>query len=521
MTLDRFARNELRLAALAKIPKKTRDAWSLGVLLDLEGDDPDALRWSADYAAGAENPRLALLVAEGVVPLALPELAAAPITRVNTGQTLQGAKSTLVQKLLRRKELRGLKSLDLLGAKVGSAAAELSGCDALESLGLGGTSLAAEGLARASLPALTRLEVRGNKLNARDLLALLTAPGLPRLEDLDAGANTVTDDGFDALVGSGALARLRALSLDTGPATRVSPENWAAFAASPHVEGLRALTVAFGGAANALDALLTAERLRGLRSLAVGLAEPLRRVELPALESFAVTLTDPDALAGLLASPAPPKLRALDLTVGWYDLAALPALYRSPWCAGLTSLTLRCSGFRTPEDAAAALDLPAFPSLRALSLRCPVSAAALPGVLSGGALESLRIDVLAPGGARALAATEGFARVKELRVEYGRTDSDEFAALVSSPCAAALQGLAWGCGAVGPAGLRALLDAATCARLVALSLQTTADVDDALKARLFENPRTPRLWTLTGGGFVAAPKSVRGAVRTRVALARD
>ena len=91
MTLDRFARNELRLAALAKIPKKTRDAWSLGVLLDLEGDDPDALSWSADYAAGAENPKLALLVAEGVVPLALPELAAAPITRVNTGQSLQGA----------------------------------------------------------------------------------------------------------------------------------------------------------------------------------------------------------------------------------------------------------------------------------------------------------------------------------------------------------------------------------------------------------------------------------------------
>ncbi len=92
---------------------------------------------------------------------------------------------------------------------------------------------------------------------------------------------------------------------------------------------------------------------------------------------------------------------------------------------------------------------------------------------------------------------------------------------MTSPRAAALQGIAWGCGAVGPAGLRALLEEATCARLVSLSLGTTADVDDALKARLFENPRTPRLWTLTGGGFVGAPRSVRGAVRTRVALARD
>ena len=262
-------------------------------------------------------------------------------------------------------------------------------------------------------------------------------------------------------------------------------------------------------------------RSRATGSLSVGLAEPLRRVELPALESFSVTLTDPDALAGLLASPAPPTLRALDVTVGWYDLAALPALYRSPWCAGLTSLTLRCSGFRTPEDAAAALDLPALPSLRALSLRCPVPAAALTGALSGGAVESLRISVMEPGGARALAVSDGFAGLKELHVASGRTDSDEFAALVTSPRAAALQGLAWGCGAVGPAGLRALLDAAICARLVALSLQTTADVDDALKARLFENPRTPRLWTLTGVGFVAAPKSVRGAMRTRVAPARD
>ena len=520
MTLDRFARNELRLKALAKLPGKARTAWSLGTLLELDGDDPDALTWGADYAAAAENPKLAL-VGEGVVPLALPELAAMPITRVNSGQTLAGAKPALVKKLLQRDELRGLRELDLLGAKVASAAAELSGCDALESLGLGSSSLVAEGLARASLPALKRLEVRRNKLGARDLLTLLTAPGLPRLEALDAGANAVTDDGFDALVQSGALSRLRALTLETGPATRVSPDGWAAFATSPHVEGLRSLSVGFGGAGNVLDALLTAERLRELRSLSVGLASSLRRVELPALESFAVTLLDPASITALLTSPAPPNLRALDLTVGWFDLAALPALYRSPWCAGLSSLTLRCSGFRTPEDAAAAFDLPAMPSLRALSLRCTVPTAALSRVLSSGALESLRIAGLQPGGGHALAASNGFASVKELRVESGRTESDEFAALVTSPHSAALQGLSWGCGAVGPEGVQALLDAATCERLVALSFQTTASVDEALKARLFENPRTPRLWTLTGGGFVAATKSVRGAVRTRVAPARD
>jgi hypothetical protein len=122
---------------------------------------------------------------------------------------------------------------------------------------------------------------------------------------------------------------------------------------------------------------------------------------------------------------------------------------------------------------------------------------------------------------RALAASDALATVKELHIVSGRTDPDEFAALVSSPRSRALQGLAWGCSAVGPAAMRALLDEASCARLVALSMQTTADVDDALRARVFENPRTPRLWTLTGGGFVAAPRSVRGAMRTREAPARD
>ncbi len=274
MTLDRFARNELRLAALGKIPKKTRDLWSLGALLDAEGDAPESLTWAADYAAGGENPKLALLGEEGLTPLMLPELTGMPITRMDAGQTLAGAKHTMVQKLLRRRELRGLRALDLCGAPVKAAAAELSGCDRLESLGLGATALVVEGLTRASLPALKGLELRGNKLCAKDLLALLQATGLPLLEELDAGANLVTDDGFDALVGSGALGRLRALGLDTGPATRISPEGWATFAASPDVEGLQKLSVGRGGAANALGALLTAERLRGLRSLAVGLATP-------------------------------------------------------------------------------------------------------------------------------------------------------------------------------------------------------------------------------------------------------
>ena len=363
MTLDRFARDELRLAALARVPSELRDTWSLGALLDADVDEDGALSLGADYAAGADNPRLALLGDEGLAPITLPALAATPITRVDAAQTLVGARPAKVRALLRRPELRRLRALDLRGAKVQAAAEALSGCDGLESLGLGATSLAVDSLARATFPRLTRLDVRGNGLDARGLLTLLTAPGLPRLDDLDAGANPVTDDGFDALVESGALARLRALTLDTGPATRVSPARWAAFAGSPHVEGLRSLTVARAGAANDLDALLTAERLRGLRALAVGLAGTLRRVELPSLERLAVTLTDPMSLAALLASPTPPDLRALDLTVGWYDLAALPALYRSPWCATLTSLTLRCSGFSTPGDAAAALDLPRLPAL--------------------------------------------------------------------------------------------------------------------------------------------------------------
>jgi hypothetical protein len=523
-TPDRFARNELRLAALARVPKRVRDTWSLGALLDADVDGDGALTFGADYAAGAHNPRLALLGDEGLTPLALPELAATPITRVDAGQTLLGAKAARVRTLLGRPELRRLRGLDLRGAKVQSAAEALSGCDALESLGLGATSLAVESLARATLPRLTHLEVRANNLDARDLLTLLTAPGLPRLDDLDAGANKITDDGFEALVESGALARLRTLTLDTGPATRVTPARWAAFANSPHVEGMRSLSVARGGAANDLDALLTAERLRGLRALSVGLAGTLRRVELPSLEHFAVTLADPESLAALLASPTPPDLRALDLTVGWYDLAALPALYRSAWCATLTSLTLRCSGFATPDDAALALDLPRLPALRALSLRCPAPTAALARLLSrfdDGALASLRIDAVEPGAMRALAASDALATLKELHVTSGRTEPDEFAALVSSPRSQALQGLTWGCSAVGPAAMRVLLDEAACARLVALSMQTTADVDETLRARAFENPRTPHLWTLTGGGFVAAPKSLRGVMRTREAPARD
>ena len=478
MTLDRFARNELRLAALGKIPKKTRDLWSLGALLDAEGDAPESLTWAADYAAGGENPKLALLGEEGLTPLMLPELTGMPITRMDAGQTLAGAKHTMVQKLLRRRELRGLRALDLCGAPVKAAAAELSGCDRLESLGLGATALVVEGLTRASLPALKGLELRGNKLCAKDLLALLQATGLPLLEELDAGANLVTDDGFDALVGSGALGGSAPWGSIPGPQHGYLPRDGRPSRPRP-------MSRAYKSSPSVVVAQRTRSEHCSPPSACGGCAPwrsdlPLRRVELPALESFAVNLLDPESIAALLASPAPTGLHTLDLWLGWYDLAALPALYRSPWCSGLRSLTLRCSGFRAAEDASAALDIPALPELQSLALRCPVPTTALAKLRSGGALTSLHIDRLEPGGAEALDQSGLLSGLKELSIETGRTDASEFAGLVSSPKAASLQGLAWGCGAVGPAGLQALLQEASCTRLVALSMQTTAEVDEVL-----------------------------------------
>jgi hypothetical protein len=496
--LDRFARNEIRLAAVARIPAKTRDRWALGVTLEPVGDDPSSLEWSLNLDAAVGHPKLGALFGKGLDALALPELAATPITRIEVWRQLGGAKGADIKKFLKRPELRRLRALSLRGAKVAASASELSGCTALESLDLVRTGLEAPSLVAATgLDALRSLDVGGNELSADDIAAVVQSPTLPALKRLAAAGNPVDGDGLRSIAARDGFSRLEGFSVTAPRNGRFSAEDWSRFASAPHVAGLRWLDVQ--GCGGELDAQGGQRSLAGLRDLRAMLGEDLRRIDLPALTSLALSLPSAESLRALLASPAPPGLRALDLTLGWYDLDELPALYRSPWCAGLERLVIRDGGFRRPDDAAHAFDLPKLQCLRELAVHGVLPTASLERLLARGALdgvERLFVGAIEPGGARAIATREALGGLKELGLRAGRSEPDELAALVTSPAAVSLQHLWWGSSALDVDAVRATCEGATCARLIELRITVQATVDRALVARLSESPRTPRLWAL-------------------------
>lgn len=500
-TLDRFARNEIRLAALERIPKRVRERWALDVILEPVGDDPSSLTWSLNFDAATDRPKLGVLFDKGLDALALPELAATPIARIDVWRQLLGAKPGDVKKFLKAPALRALRALSLRGAKVGASASELSGCGALETLDLSGTRLKAPALLAATgLGALRSLDVRNNELTAEEIAALVEAPSLPSLKRLHAAQNPVDGAGLLAVATRDGFARLDGFSVTAPRNGRFSAEDWSRFASAPQVAGLRSLDVF--GCGGELDAQAGQRALAGLRSLRATPVEDLRRIDLPALESLEITIPSVEAVRALLASPAPPGLRALDISLGWCDLDDLPALYRSPWCAGLERLVIRDGGFRRPDDAAHAFDLPALPSLRDLVVDGTVPTTLLARLLDRGALDGvarLFLGGVEHGGVRALAERTARTGMTEFGVRTGRSEPGEFAALVTSPAAASLQHLWWGSSALDADAVRAMRDGATCARLVDLRFTIQATVEGALVTGLVESPRTPRLWAIEPG----------------------
>lgn len=509
--LDRFARNEIRHAAVARIPAKTRDRWALGVTLEAFGDDLPSLEWSLHLDAAVGHPKLGALFEKGLDALALPELAATPVTRIEVWRQLGGAKGADIKKFLKRSELRRLRALSLRGAKVAASASELSGCAELTSLDLARTGLKASSLVAATgLDALRTLDVGGNELSAGDIAALAEAPSLPALKRLAAAGNPVDGEGLCSIAAREGFSRLEGFSVTAPRNGRFSAEDWCRFARAPQVAGLRCLGVQ--GCGGELDAQGGQRSLAGLRELRAMLGEDLRRIDLPALTSLALSLPSAESLRALLASPAPPGLRDLDLTLGWYDLDELPALYRSPWCVGLERLVIRDGGFRRPDDAAHAFDLPMLPGLRELAVHGALPTASLERLLARGALdgvERLFVGAIEPGGARAIAARGALRGVKELGLRAGRSEPDEFAALVTSPAAASLQHLWWGSSALDADAVRAMRAGATCARLIELRITAQATVDRALIEGLPESSRTPRLWALASNVTIGLSPTLR------------
>jgi uncharacterized protein (TIGR02996 family) len=138
-----------------------------------------------------------------------------------------------------------LQALDLSGNPIGPCGAQLlASAPAAEELtelhvarcGLGGYGL--EALLSRSRRYWRRLDVSGNGLHRRDLVALVDSPGMRHLAALDLAANPLGDHGASVLADSPNCAGLIALGLS---GTDTGNVEVGALAGSPHLTSLRSL----------------------------------------------------------------------------------------------------------------------------------------------------------------------------------------------------------------------------------------------------------------------------------------
>lgn len=173
-------------------------------------------------------------------------------------------------------------------------------------------------------PRLARLRITSNRLGPSHLGALLAAPVLATVEDLDLSESSLAAEGLQAIAAS-SLPHLRSLHLDRA---RVDPEGLRALAASPLMAGLRALSL--GG--NVLHA-----------NAAVVLADSAPISGLSVLKLHEMRLGDAGVRA-LAASPHLSNLALLDLSDNSITDAGAQALLASPHLNGLIYLNLSGNG---------------------------------------------------------------------------------------------------------------------------------------------------------------------------------
>ncbi len=291
----------------------------------------------------------------------------------------------------------------------------------------------AAALAAARWPRLTSLGLRGAGNDGRAMgdegaRALLAAPWLGQLTELDLSANQLGNAGARALAASPRLARLRTLGLNHNG---IGDEGAWALARSPYLAGLRSLW--------------------------------LHRNELGA-----------EGAGALWHSPHLTRC-AIELGPTRLGPAGGLALASSPWLANRTELVLW--GTRLGDGGAAALaGSPAAAGLRRLSLTDndvgPAGAEALAASPHLAGLEELILNFnhVGDAGARALARSPHLSRLKRLGLGHNGIGDGGAQALAAAPHLAGLEDLYLRSEAIGPAGARALAASPHLGRLTSLDL---------------------------------------------------
>jgi uncharacterized protein (TIGR02996 family) len=361
-----------------------------------------------------------------------------------------------------------------------------------------------------ALAGLRRLAVSLEGARDEDLVPLVTSPRLARLEDLHLGPDGRLGDAvLLALADCPGRASLRRLSVET---TSLSPEAVAALAASPHLTGLRDLTLRLAkgsgsavgdaladspllarltrltlycdpgtpGEAGAL-ALAGSQACAGLRELNLqghlvtpGTAAALSSSShLGSLEVLRLcgALGD-DGLAALVAGQGLPSVCCLDLGSNGIGPAGLKALAASPHLPGLRVLLL----LNNPLGAGAA-ELGTSAHLGRLEVldlsRTRVTRAALAALARGPVLGNLRRLNLASNALRAnhladLCSGTGLTRLIELDLDSNSLNDDALRRLAACPALGELQLLHLAGNTLSPDGVAALAASPHLGRLRAI-----------------------------------------------------
>jgi uncharacterized protein (TIGR02996 family) len=290
-----------------------------------------------------------------------------------------------------------------------------------------------------------------------------------RFEQMFKAAPTLKDLSFEAKVDGKALAqsryleRIQALSLE---AKHIDAEGCRALAASPHLRGLRRLSLS-GFAAAVMREFAESRQLAGLREL-----------YLYSLES--------EAVQGVVKSDRLPGLQELMLFSCKLDKSALHALAASPHLANVLKLDLGCSEL-TPESFAA-MTAPTAPGLlpymrKLIGLSVfgnelgPDGVSALLKVLSPGKrLETLELgcNAVRAEGAIALAKCPQLTDLKRLALGSNEIDDSGVKALAESPHLTSLAKLELDTNLIGADGAQALASSSRLSSLKELELSGNA-----------------------------------------------
>jgi uncharacterized protein (TIGR02996 family) len=362
----------------------------------------------------------------------LAKLADSPVCQALRSLRLRGAVPREGLGPVARADLPELRVLDLRGNQIDAKEARLlagsRGLGGLRELRLSSGSLGPKGaraLAKSRhLRELTCLDLAGNDVDDEGAAALATAPGLAQLTDLRLDINHLSGTGAARLLGSPHLRRLERLDLEsnqirgTAPLARVT---W-----PPALRELR----------------LSGNPLRdgGVARLA-GAAAQARLTEL----TLANCGIGPGGVEDLAASPGLASLAVLDLSGNSLGTTGAEALARSPHLAALSTLLL----FQCELGDAGLEALARSPRLRPASL-------------------DLQSNGIGPQGLEALARSALADNLAFLQVEDNPIGDQGLMALLESPRLSRLAGLvAWNCDLT-DAGVEALAHCPAAARLTRL-----------------------------------------------------